>query len=306
MIKYFKILTLGIALSLASCSQESVAPQVTNVEGTLIHSGDLPPTLTLGKKGDFYIDLKEKKLYGPKTESSWGNGLLLNGDNGIDGTDGENGKDGQDGNGILNGRGVPTSGLGQIGDFYFDTENLAIYGPKATSGWGSPANLKPENTQNDKVRILLKENAKFYEEFTEFSNANDKEYTFRLNVGDISKYINEGTVLIQAKINNGTWHHDDVWIEQKWGTYTFDYSIDLENGYAYDGQYITIPLWIGRYHLINEDINDPAGIAEAKKWMDTLNVGFKITLIKADKVEKISRLLTGQTGIPKKHKNKEL
>ena len=50
---------------------------------------------------------------------------------------GETGASGSDGRTILNGSGAPASGLGNDGDFYIDTTNNAIYGPKASGAWGS-------------------------------------------------------------------------------------------------------------------------------------------------------------------------
>lgn len=38
---------------------------------------------------------------------------------------------------LLNGEGVPSSGTGANGDFYLDTTNLRLYGPKASGAWGS-------------------------------------------------------------------------------------------------------------------------------------------------------------------------
>ena len=53
------------------------------------------------------------------------------------GDTGATGPAGADGKTILNGSGVPGSGLGVDGDFYIDTTNDNIYGPKASGAWGS-------------------------------------------------------------------------------------------------------------------------------------------------------------------------
>lgn len=45
------------------------------------------------------------------------------------------------GSGILHGAGVPSSGLGNISDFYINTTANTIYGPKTGGGWGSPVSL---------------------------------------------------------------------------------------------------------------------------------------------------------------------
>lgn len=45
------------------------------------------------------------------------------------------------GNIILNGSGVPSSELGSNGDFYINTINYDIYGPKSSGTWGSATSL---------------------------------------------------------------------------------------------------------------------------------------------------------------------
>jgi uncharacterized protein YjbI with pentapeptide repeats len=54
---------------------------------------------------------------------------------GPQGLPGANGTDGTDGNTILNGAGAPASGVGSNGDFYVDTANDTLYGPKAVGAW---------------------------------------------------------------------------------------------------------------------------------------------------------------------------
>jgi hypothetical protein len=54
---------------------------------------------------------------------------------------GETGPAGPAGKTVLNGSGVPSSGLGVNGDFYIDTTATAIYGPKTAGGWGSATSL---------------------------------------------------------------------------------------------------------------------------------------------------------------------
>jgi hypothetical protein len=48
---------------------------------------------------------------------------------------------GTNGNSVLNGTGVPSSSLGVNGDFYIDTNNSQIYGPKTAGAWGGPTSL---------------------------------------------------------------------------------------------------------------------------------------------------------------------
>ena len=54
---------------------------------------------------------------------------------------GETGPQGVRGNTILNGSGGPNLYLGELGDFYIDTDTQEMYGPKTVSGWGTPVDL---------------------------------------------------------------------------------------------------------------------------------------------------------------------
>jgi hypothetical protein len=48
---------------------------------------------------------------------------------------------GADGKTILNGTAPPSSEIGAEGDFFLDTTNSVLYGPKTSSGWGSGISL---------------------------------------------------------------------------------------------------------------------------------------------------------------------
>jgi hypothetical protein len=58
---------------------------------------------------------------------------------------GTTGPQGARGTGILNGTTAPDSNLGIIGDFYLNTSNMNLYGPKTESGWGEPVDLVANN-----------------------------------------------------------------------------------------------------------------------------------------------------------------
>ncbi|WP_081964721.1 DNA/RNA non-specific endonuclease [Porphyromonas sp. COT-290 OH860] len=45
-------------------------------DGSRIYGGQGAPQDNLGKEGDWYIDKKNKRLYGPKTEAGWGNDYI--------------------------------------------------------------------------------------------------------------------------------------------------------------------------------------------------------------------------------------
>ena len=54
---------------------------------------------------------------------------------------GTSGPQGPRGTSLLNGIGAPSSSLGIEGDFYLNTSNMNLYGPKTGSNWGSPTDL---------------------------------------------------------------------------------------------------------------------------------------------------------------------
>lgn len=65
---------------------------------------------------------------------------------GAQGAQGPAGHDGIDGRTILNGKGAPPLGLGDIGDFYIDISAWEIYGPKTRGSWGTAVKLRGTNT----------------------------------------------------------------------------------------------------------------------------------------------------------------
>jgi len=77
--------------------------------------------------------------------TAWATRGNLRGPQGIEGpagTTGPPGTPGADGKTVLNGSGAPNNSLGVAGDFYIDTTNNRLYGPKGASAWpGSYVNL---------------------------------------------------------------------------------------------------------------------------------------------------------------------
>ena len=108
-------------------------------DGASILSGAGVPNASLGKIGDFYFDTNTKNILGPKTEAGWGIGYPLKG---TDGVKGDKGDKGTDGNTILSGTTDPAANAGKQGDYYLNTSNQKLYGPKTASGWGTPVTLK--------------------------------------------------------------------------------------------------------------------------------------------------------------------
>ena len=95
--KLYKVLALALIMStntvinsLAAGPAISTTSQVVNT----ILSGKSAPALSLGKNGDFYIDVMQMTFYGPKKNGLWPAGISLKGSDGKNGNDGKNGSDG--------------------------------------------------------------------------------------------------------------------------------------------------------------------------------------------------------------------
>ena len=92
-------------------------------DGSKMLSGTGAPAATLGAAGDFYFDTDARDIYGPKTATGWGTPVSLQGE------------DGAAGSKILSGTSAPAASVGAQGDWYINTSNARMYGPKGASGW---------------------------------------------------------------------------------------------------------------------------------------------------------------------------
>jgi hypothetical protein len=97
-------------------------------DGRTIWNGSGAPDDSLGQDGDFYLDTVAYVLFGPKALGTWSGSASIE----LVGTDGT------DGHTILNGTGIPSNGLGVDGDFYMDTDEYVLYGPKSGGQWPIP------------------------------------------------------------------------------------------------------------------------------------------------------------------------
>lgn len=141
-----QILVLGLIFTLSvavtNCSREEAQKAINGIngkDGTAILSGNSTPALNVGNIGDYYFDQSSYKLYGPKKADGWGNPIILKGVDGAKGDKGEKGEkgdSGRDGTQILSGIGAPTPNIGNNGDWYIDTTNKTLYGPKTENKWG--------------------------------------------------------------------------------------------------------------------------------------------------------------------------
>jgi hypothetical protein len=147
------ILMIGAATAFTSCKKEAgpagaqgaQGPQglqgTPGPAGSTVLSGNGTPTTTTGANGDFYLDLTSSLFYGPKSAAGWGTGFSMKGASGATGASGTNGTNGTNGNRILNGTTIPGPTDGNVGDYYLNTTNYLLYGPKIAAGWGVGTSL---------------------------------------------------------------------------------------------------------------------------------------------------------------------
>src|ERR1700740_1532619 len=145
----YLLIAFSFAITITSCNKsanvspnnfgnQSYTSMLVTATGTLMYIGNVLPTLSVGAVGDYYLDVTNGFIYGPKTSTSWGRGYSLKGPTGAPGATGNPGKAGSQ---IYSGNGVPAAGLGILGDYYFDKTNSLLYGPKVAAGWGTPVSF---------------------------------------------------------------------------------------------------------------------------------------------------------------------
>ena len=126
--------------------------------GTQITSGIIDPDANVGEDGDYYVNVTDRQLWGPKDGDHWNVSDSVDlfgpkgdtgdagpaGADGADGADGTDGTDGTDGLTVLNGTEVPDDDAdGVDGDFYIQTTatDILIFGPKTAGAWGAGTSL---------------------------------------------------------------------------------------------------------------------------------------------------------------------
>jgi len=116
------VMAIAAPITLVNCTKEKTIVEVQ--KGNTILSGTETPTATLGSVGDYYLRLPVYDFYGPKTAEGWGTPVSLKG-----------APAGQSGSKIYSGSGAPAADKGIEGDWYIDTVNKRLYGPKTSTGW---------------------------------------------------------------------------------------------------------------------------------------------------------------------------
>ena len=116
--KYLSTLLVASAL-IASCSKEAeVIREKIVSQSRPILSGQGQPDNGKGEDGDYYLDLTNAKLYGPKTQGAWGEPSLD-----LKGLPGKDGKDGKDG---TNGTNGATPRIGDNGNWWVGNTDLGV------------------------------------------------------------------------------------------------------------------------------------------------------------------------------------
>ena len=128
--KYLSTLLVASVL-IASCSKEAeVIREKIVSQSRPILSGQGQPDNGKGEDGDYYLDLTNAKLYGPKTQGAWGGPSLdlkgLPGKDGKDGKDGQNGQDGQPGRDGQNGTNGESPRIGDNGNWWVGNTDLGV------------------------------------------------------------------------------------------------------------------------------------------------------------------------------------
>ncbi len=129
-----------VSETLKKCKKGEVLVQVqtptqpTNA-GKILNANREPINFKEGFDGDFFIDISTLKLYGPRINGLWGNGVSLKPSSGKDGTS------------ILAGKGPPEKTFGKTGDLYLDLLTFELFGPKLSDSVWPAATVSIKGTQ---------------------------------------------------------------------------------------------------------------------------------------------------------------
>lgn len=112
------------------------------VNGATWLGGSGVPSSGIGNVNDFYLDNTSGDVYKKTGASTWTLQLNIKGAAGSNGTNGADGSDGIDGTKWLGGASAPSSGIGVVGDWYFNTTTSDVYLKTGVSTWTLQVNIK--------------------------------------------------------------------------------------------------------------------------------------------------------------------
>jgi hypothetical protein len=93
-VSFVLIACIPMASADAVTKPKAAGRTAASIPNTIL-SGVGAPSNAIGIDGDFYIDVKNSNIYGPKMKKKWPKAVSLKGSNGSDGTDGKSGTDGK-------------------------------------------------------------------------------------------------------------------------------------------------------------------------------------------------------------------
>jgi hypothetical protein len=100
-------------------------------QGVQMITGVGTPEDSVGYNGDYYFDVQTTSVYGPKTDSTWGESTTktqtLASSSGFQ---------------FLKGTSNPTVSSGSVGDMFFNESSKELFGPKTSEGWGAGVSLR--------------------------------------------------------------------------------------------------------------------------------------------------------------------
>lgn len=197
---------------------------VQGVVGSQVLYGAVVPT-TQGINGDTYLLTTNGTFYN-KIAGTWvAKFSMATGPVGPAGAAGTNGTNGTNGLTILNGTSNPSNGLGVDGDFYINTFNWTMFGPKAAGAWPAGFSLVgPAGTSLSPVStvitanvtatpLIISFNPADYPEGARYEliRASDNKYDWNTNVAKVVPISGSGTFTIYGD-DDGTGHFADNYV----------------------------------------------------------------------------------------------
>ena len=173
-IHIFKLLSISLITGLVIISCQGITDSTSNgdfiPEGTsdhnvykvgpagendaILYAGYISPSGTVGLTGDFYLNLNNSQLYGPKINQEWRSSINLAGRGDLyelpysdplldDVDDGHITHNGASTSQIFSGKENPNGHLGDPGDYYLNTTTFHLHGPKTEeNGWMNSLSLE--------------------------------------------------------------------------------------------------------------------------------------------------------------------
>jgi hypothetical protein len=131
----------------------------TGSDGSQFYGGSGAPSAGFGNSRDFYLDVTNGRLYGPKADGLWGSPLQLQtgaqGPSGVTGatgpagqsytgptgSGGDTGPTGAYGASVVSVGGTPNANVGRDGDLAFDVTGKQFFGPKVAGAWPAAVSI---------------------------------------------------------------------------------------------------------------------------------------------------------------------